>query len=77
MAEIKIEVRSPFQRMILDTLAEFESYEQCLAFRDSLPNPQQQAICTVMIMMMAYAYIDQEIETEADCETARDILSRY
>ena len=77
MAEITIEVRSPFQRMILDTLAEFESLEQCLAFRDSLPNRQQKDICTAMIMMMAYAYIDQEIETEADCEIARDILSNY
>ncbi len=77
MAEITIEVRSPFQRMILDTLAEFESYEQCLRFRDSLPNQQQRDICTAMIMMMAYAYIDQEIQTEEDCEIARDILSSY
>lgn len=77
MAEISIEVRSPFQKMILDTLAEFESLEQCLAFRDSLPNTQQQDICTAMIMMMAYAYIDQEIQTEADCEIARDLLSSY
>lgn len=77
MAEISIEVRSPFQRMILDTLAEFQSLDQCLAFRDSLPNQQQQDICTAMIMMMAYAYIDQEIDSEADCAIARDILSRY
>lgn len=77
MAEVKIEVRSPFQKILLDTLAEFESYEQCLAFRDSLPNQQQRDICTAMIMMMAYAYIDQEIQTEADCEIARDILSSY
>ncbi len=77
MAEITIEVRSPFQKILLDTLAEFESYEQCLAFRDSLATQQQRDICTAMIMMMAYAYIDQEIQTEADCEIARDILSSY
>ena len=77
MAEVTIEVRSPFQKMILDVLWQFDTLEQCLAFRDSLPNKPQQDICTAMIMMMAYAYIDQEIQTEADCEIARDLLSSY
>ena len=72
---VTIEVRSPFQRMILDTLAEFETYEQCLRFRDSLPNTQQKDICTAMIMMLAYAYIDQDIQTEEDCAIARDIIA--
>lgn len=77
MAEVTIEVRSPFQKMILDILWQMDTYEQCLAFRDSLPNQAQQDICTVMILMLAYAHIDQEIETEADCAIARDIISRY
>lgn len=77
MAEVKIEVRSPFQKMILDVLWQMDSYEQCLAFRDSLPNQAQQDICTAMILMLVYAHIDQQIETEADCETARDLISRY
>jgi hypothetical protein len=77
VADIQIEVRSPFQKMILDTLWQFDTMEQCLAFRDSLPNTAQQQICTAMIMMLAYEYIDQQTLTEADCETARDILSSY
>ena len=77
MAEISIEVRSPFQKMILDVLWQFDTLEQCLAFRDSLPNQAQKDICTAMIMMMAYAYIDQEINSEADCAIARDLLSSY
>lgn len=76
MAEISIEVRSPFQRMILDVLWQMDTLEQCLAFRDSLPNTAQQDICTVMIHMLALEYIDQQIQTEADCETARDLISQ-
>ena len=76
MAEVSIEVRSPFQRMILDVLWQFDTLEQCLAFRDSLPNQQQKDICTVMIHMLALEYIDQQIQTEADCETARDLISQ-
>ncbi len=76
MAEITIEVRSPFQRMILDTLWQFDTFEQCLAFRDSLPTQQQRDICGAMIDMLIAALFDQSIQTEADCETARDILSR-
>lgn len=74
MAEVTIEVRSPFQRMILDVLWQFDTLEQCLAFRDSLPNQQQQDICTAMILMLAYEYIDQEITTEADCAEANTII---
>ena len=74
---VNIEVRSPFQAILLDVLWQFDTLEQCLQFRDSLPNSQQQAICTALIMMLAYEYIDQQIETEADCETARDLLSSY
>ena len=76
MAEITIECRSPFQRMILDTLWQFDTYEQCLAFRDSLPNTQQRDICTAMIDMLIAALFDSSIETEADCEIARDYLNR-
>jgi hypothetical protein len=77
MTEITVEVRSPFQRMLLDVLWQFDSYEQCLQFRDSLPNPAQQAICTAMIDMLLAAVFDQQINTEADCATARNILSSY
>lgn len=77
MTEITVEVRSPFQKMLLDVLWQFDTMEQCLAFRDSLPNAAQQQICTAMIMMLAYEYIDQQTLTEEDCATARDILSSY
>ncbi len=77
MAEMNIEVRSPFQRMLLDVLWEMNSYEDCLAFRDSLPNQAQQDICTAMINMLIAATFDNVIQEEADCETARTILSSY
>ncbi len=77
MVDITVEVRSPFQRMLLDTLWQFDSYEQCLQFRDSLPNQAQRDICTAMLAMMVAATFDATIQTEADCETARDYLSRY
>ena len=75
MAEVTIEVRSPFQRMILDVLWQFDTLEQCLAFRDSLPNQQQKDICDVMIRMLAYEYIDLHTQTEADCAEARAIIA--
>ena len=74
---IEIEIRSPFQRMLLDTLWQFDTMEQCLRFRDSLPNTQQQEICTNMIELMIAAVIDQQVQTEDDCATARDLLSSY
>ena len=74
---IEIEIRSPFQRMILDTLWQFDTMEQCLQFRDSLPNTQQQQICTNMIELMIAAVIDQQVQTEDDCALARDLLSSY
>ena len=77
MADINIECRSPFQRMILDVIWQCETQEQVMAFRNSLPNTQQRDICDVMIRMLAYEYIDLHTQTEADCETARDILSSY
>ncbi len=77
MTEINIEVRSPFQRMLLDTLWQFETYEQCLQFRDSLPNQQQREICTAMLDMLIAATFDATIQTEEDCEAARALLSRY
>ena len=75
MAEVMIEVRSPFQKMILDVLWQFDTLEQCLEFRDSLPNQAQKDICTAMIMMLAYAYIDQEITTEEDCAEASAVIA--
>jgi hypothetical protein len=77
MAEITIEVRSSFQRMLLDTLWQFERYEDCLRFRDSLPNQAQRDICTAMIDMLIAATFDSTVATEEDCETARAILSSY
>ena len=77
MSEIKIEVRSPFQKMLLDVLWQMPSYEQCLAFRDSLPNQQQRDICTAMIDMLIAATFDETVQTEEDCETARDLISSY
>lgn len=77
MAEITIECRSPFQRMILDTLWQFDTYEQCLKFRDSLPNQAQRDICTAMLDMLVAAQFDQYVQTEEDCEIARDYLSSY
>lgn len=77
MAEITIEVRSPFQKVILDVLWQMDTYEQCLQFRDSLPNQQQRDICTAMIDMLIAATFDETINSEADCEVARDILSSY
>lgn len=77
MSEITVEVRSPFQRMILDVLWQFDTYEQCLAFRDSLATAQQQDICTAMIDMLLAAVWDTNITTEADCAEARSVLSSY
>ncbi len=75
MAEITIEVRSPFQRMLLDTLWQFDTYEQCLKFRDTLPTQQQREICDNMIQLMIAAVIDQQVDSEADCALARNYLS--
>ncbi len=77
MTEINIEVRSPFQRMLLDTLWQFETYEQCLQFRDSLPNQQQREICTAMLDMLIAATFDVTVSKEEDCEAARALLGRY
>ena len=77
MDEITIEVRSPFQKMILDVLWQMDTYDQCLQFRDSLPNQQQRDICTAMIDMLIAATFDQTIQTESDCATASDLLSKY
>ncbi len=75
MTEITVEVRSPFQKMLLDTLWQFDTYDQCLQFRDSLPNQQQRDICTNMIELLIAATFDVTVQTEEDCETARDYLS--
>lgn len=72
---IRIEGLSPFQKMICDVIWSCDSQEQVLAFRNSLPNRQQQAICDTMIRAMAYEYIDQHITTEADCAEARAIIA--
>jgi hypothetical protein len=77
MDQINIEVRSPFQKMILDILWQFDTLEQCLQFRDSLPNQAQQEICTAMINLLIAAVLDRQIQTEADCATARDLISNY
>jgi hypothetical protein len=77
MSEITVEVRSPFQRMILDVLWQFDTYEQCLYFRDTLPNQAQRDICTAMIDMLLAAVWDTNITTEADCAQARSVLSSY
>lgn len=77
MADIQIEVRSPFQRMILDTLWQFDTMEQCLRFRDSLPNQPQRDICTAMILMLAYEWIDTQVQTDQDCDQARQILAKF
>ena len=77
MDEITIEVRIPFQKMILDVLWQMDTYDQCLQFRDSLPNQQQRDICTAMIDMLIAATFDQTIQTESDCATASDLLSKY
>lgn len=75
MAELNIEVRSPFQKMILDVIWQCETQEQVMAFRNSLPNQQQRDICDVMIRMLAYEYIDLHTQTEADCALARTVIA--
>ena len=77
MKDITIQVRSSFQKALLEVLWGMDTLEQCWAFRDSLPNAQQRAICTAMIQLLAVEYIDQQIETEADCAEAQAILSQY
>ncbi len=77
MTEITVEVRSPFQKMLLDTLWQFDTYDQCLQFRDSLPNQQQRDICTNMIELLIAATFDVTVSKEEDCEAARALLSRY
>ena len=74
MADLKIQVRSPFQKALLEVLWQMDTLEQCLAFRNSLPNQQQRDICTAMIMLLAVEHIDQQITTEEDCEQARAII---
>lgn len=74
MDEIKIQVKSQFQKMLLEVLWKMDTLEQCLAFRDSLPNQQQRNICDTMILLLAIEYIDQQITTEADCAEARAII---
>lgn len=75
MRDITVEVRSPFQRMLLDVLWQMDSYEQCLAFRDSLPNAQQRDICTAMIDMLIAATFDETVQREEDCDAARAVIS--
>lgn len=75
MAELNIQVRSPFQKMILDVLWSCDTEQQVMVFRNSLPNDQQRAICDVMIRMLAYEYIDLHTQTEADCALARTVIA--
>ena len=76
MQDIRIENVTPFQRMILETIWQMDTPEQVRAFRNSLPETQQQ-ICDAMIYMLIAEIIDQNTNTEDDCETARDLLSNY
>lgn len=75
--QIQIEGLTAFQKMLCDVIWSCDTQEQVLAFRDSLPNTQQRDICDVMIRAITYEYIDQHIQTEADCATARSVLSSY
>ena len=77
MKDITIQVRSSFQKALLEVLWSMDTLEQCWAFRDTLPNQQQRDICTAMIQLLAVEYIDQQVETEADCAEAQSILSQY
>ncbi len=76
MQEIYIQNITPFQKMILDTIWQMETPEQVQAFRNSLPENQQQ-ICDAMIYMLIAEIIDQNTTTEEDCEVARDLLDSY
>ena len=76
MRDITIQVRSPFQKAILEVLWSMDTLEQVLAFRDSLPNPQQRAICTAMIELLAVEYIDQQITQAEDCDQARAVIAQ-
>ena len=75
--QIRIEGLTPFQKMLCDVIWSCDTQAQVIAFRNSLPNTQQRDICDTMIRAMAYEYIDQHIQTEADCAEAQAILSQY
>jgi hypothetical protein len=74
---ITLQGLTPFQKMLCDVIWQCETQDQVLAFRNSLPNAQQRDICDVMIRAIMYEYIDQHIQTEADCAEAQTILSQY
>lgn len=73
--QIQLEGLTPFQKMICDVIWQCDTQAQVLAFRNSLPNTQQRDICDVMIRAITYEYIDQHIQTEADCAEARELIA--
>ncbi len=72
--KIDVEVRSPFQSMILDVLWQFDTVEQCQQFRDSLPNQQQREICDAMMMMLIAAVWDVHVDKDTECEEANRVI---
>lgn len=73
--DITIPGLSPFQVMLCDRIWQCDTRDQVQAFRNSLPTAQQQTICDSMIMLLSCAVIDQHIETEADCDQARELIA--
>lgn len=73
---ITLEGLSPLQKAICETLWSFETMEQVVSFRNSLPKQQRQ-LCDQMLFMITLATIDEEITTSEDCEQARKVLDAF
>ena len=64
------------QRALADVVWAMDSIESVLAFRNTLRGQQQRDLDTVL-MMLAWAVIDQTVEDSEDYDLACEVLSRY
>ena len=64
------------QRALADVVWAMDSIESVLAFRNTLRGQQQRDLDTVLIML-AWAVIDQTVEESGDYDLAGEVLSRY
>lgn len=73
---MQIEGLTPIQVKLCESLWECDSLDDVEEFISELPaGLQSQA--RVLQWVMLYATIDDDVQTEADCEQARKLLQRF
>jgi hypothetical protein len=73
---IMIQNLSPIQKEICDHLWEIESMEEVQQYIRAMPK-KLRSVAESMLELMIAATFDQEINTEADCELAKEYLCRF